>query len=228
MSNRVLVLGNGIIGKQVKIAATKLGYTVATADIKGATYTFDLRNQEEYLEVLNEWRPNIIFNTAGKDQKLGDDAKPLHEMDKDEWDNLFGHNTDLLFNVARTSLAYLTTSNKKNKKLIFTPSTYSFMSPNPNFYDDNFVKSFAYVGSQSVYVNLVQYVAKHYARYNITCNGLVPHLVMQEVKDVDTTYSPIGRTCEPKELMPILKMLMDEDNTYMTGEFIKINGGWLC
>jgi NAD(P)-dependent dehydrogenase (short-subunit alcohol dehydrogenase family) len=228
MSNRVLVLGNGIIGTQVKIAATKLGYTVATADIKGATYTFDLRNQEEYLEVLNEWRPNIIFNTAGKDQKLGDDAKPLHEMDKDEWDNLFGHNTDLLFNVARTSLAYLTTSNKKNKKLIFTPSTYSFMSPNPNFYDDNFVKSFAYVGSQSVYVNLVQYVAKHYARYNITCNGLVPHLVMQEVKDVDTTYSPIGRTCEPKELMPILKMLMDEDNTYMTGEFIKINGGWLC
>jgi len=228
MSNRVLVLGNGIIGKQVKIAATKLGYTVATADIKGATYTFDLRNQEEYLEVLNEWRPNIIFNTAGKDQKLGDDAKPLHEMDKDEWDNLFGHNTDLLFNVARTSLAYLTTSNKKNKKLIFTPSTYSFTAPNPNFYDDNFVKSFAYVGSQSVYVNLVQYVAKHYARYNITCNGLVPHLVMQEVKDVDTTYSPIGRTCEPKELMPILKMLMDEDNTYMTGEFIKINGGWLC
>ena len=228
MKNRVLILGNGIIGTQAKVAATRLGYSVATADIKGATYTIDLRSEDQYNEVLYDWKPNIIFNTAGKDQKIGEDAKPLHEMKNPEWDNLFGHNTDLLFNVARTSLAYLMKSEKQNKKLIFTPSTYSFTAPNPNFYDNDFVKSFAYVGSQSVYVNLVQYIARHYAEHNITCNGLVPHLVMQELKDVDTTYSPIGRTCDPKELQPILKMLMDEENTYMTGEFIKVNGGWLC
>jgi len=228
MSNRVLVLGNGIIGTQVKVAASKLGYSVATADLKDATYTIDLRDEKSYKEVLHEWKPNIIFNTAGKDQKLGEDAKPLHEMQNTEWDNLFGHNTDLLFNVARTSLAYLMKSDKQNKKLIFTPSTYSFTSPNPDFYDNDFVKSFAYVGSQSVYVNLIQYIARHYAEHNITCNGLVPHLVMHELKNVDTTYSPIGRTCLPEELQPVLKMLIDEDNTYMTGEFIKVNGGWLC
>ena len=228
MSNRVLILGNGIIGTQAKIAATKLGYSVATADLNGATFTVDLRDEKQYNEVLHEWQPNIIFNTAGKDQKLGDDAKPLHEMKNTEWDNLFGHNTDLLFNVARTSLAHLMESKKQNKKLIFTPSTYSFTAPNPKFYDNDFVKSFAYVGSQSVYVNLVQYIARHYAEHNITCNGLVPHLVMQELTDVDTSYSPIGRTCDPRELQPILKMLMDEENTYMTGEFIKVNGGWLC
>ena len=80
MNYRVLVLGSGIIGKQVKIAATKMGYDVATVDIKGATYTIDLRDQEEYLEVLHDWQPNVIFNTAGKDQKLGDNASPLHEL----------------------------------------------------------------------------------------------------------------------------------------------------
>jgi NAD(P)-dependent dehydrogenase (short-subunit alcohol dehydrogenase family) len=32
----------------------------------------------------------------------------------------------------------------------------------------------------------------------------------------------------PEELLPVLKMLMDEKNTYMNGEFIKVNGGWLC
>ena len=36
--------------------------------------------------------------------KLGDDAKPLHNMTDYEWQDLFGHNTDLLFNVARTSI----------------------------------------------------------------------------------------------------------------------------
>lgn len=228
MKNKVLVLGNGIIGTQVKTAATQLGYSVATADIKDAMFQVDLRDEEQYTEVLHNWNPNIIFNTAGKDQKLGEDAKPLHEMQNTDWDNLFGHNTDLLFNVARTSLAYLMNSDHKNKKLIFTPSTYSFTSPNPNFYEDDFVKSFAYVGSQSVYVNLIQYIARHYAKHNITCNGLVPHLVMHELKNVDSTYSPIGRSCLPEELLPVLKMLIDEGNTYMTGEFIKVNGGWLC
>lgn len=228
MKNRVLVLGNGIIGTQVKTAATKLGYTVATADLKSATFTVDLRDEKSYKEVLHEWKPNIIFNTAGKDQKLGDDAKPLHKMKNKEWKNLFGHNTDLLFNVARTSLEYLMKSNKQNKKLIFTPSTYSFTSPNPNFYDNDFVKSFAYVGSQSVYLNLVQYIARHYADHGIICNGFVPHLVMEETKQVDTTYSPVGRTCLPEELQPVLKMLMDENNTYMNGEFVRVNGGWLC
>lgn len=46
MSNRVLVLGNGIIGTQVKVAASKLGYSVATADLKDATYTIDLRDEK--------------------------------------------------------------------------------------------------------------------------------------------------------------------------------------
>ena len=137
MNYRVLVLGSGIIGKQVKIAATKMGYDVATVDIKGATYTIDLRDQEEYLEVLHDWQPNVIFNTAGKDQKLGDNASPLHEMKDSDWKELFGHNTDLLFNVARTSLAYFIESNKQFKKLIFTPSTYSFTAPNPNFYNED-------------------------------------------------------------------------------------------
>ena len=228
MKNRVLVLGNGIIGKQVKSAAIRLGYSVATADLKDATYTLDLRDQKLYMEALVDWEPNVIFNTAGKDQKLGDDAKPLHNMTDYEWQDLFGHNTDLLFNVARTSLEYLIKSEKKNKKLIFTPSTYSFTSPNPNFYNDDFVKSFAYVGSQSVYLNLVQYIARHYAEHGIICNGFVPHLVMKELKPVDSTYSPVGRTCLPEELVPVLQMLMDENNTYMNGEFVRVNGGWLC
>lgn len=228
MKNRVLVLGNGIIGRQVKTAATQLQYAVATADLSGATYSIDLRKKDLFMEALLDWKPNIIFNTAGKDQKLGDDAKPLHKMKNKEWKNLFGHNTDLLFNVARTSLEYLMKSNKQNKKLIFTPSTYSFTSPNPNFYDNDFVKSFAYVGSQSVYLNLVQYIARHYADHGIICNGFVPHLVMEETKQVDTTYSPVGRTCSPEELIPVLKMLIDENNTYMNGEFVRVNGGWLC
>ena len=40
MKNRVLVLGNGIIGRQVKTAATQLQYAVATADPSGATYPY--------------------------------------------------------------------------------------------------------------------------------------------------------------------------------------------
>ena len=228
MSFKVLILGKGIIGSQVNQAALLQGYDVASVDLKDADYTVDLRNHNEYMDVLNEFRPNVIFNTAGKDQKLNDGAKELHNMDYNEWQELFGHNTDLLFNVAQTSLEYFVKSNISNKRLIFTPSTYSFASPEPNFYDNNFVKSFAYVGSQSVYVHLVKYIAKHYADKGIMCNALVPHLVMNEHKDIDTSFSPMGRSCKPNELLPALKMLIDKDNTYMTGEFIKINGGWLC
>tara|TARA_B100001989_G_scaffold250192_1_gene226849 strand:- start:687 stop:1379 length:693 start_codon:yes stop_codon:yes gene_type:complete len=224
---KVLVLGAGLIGSEVSAVCNDLGYENMAVDIVNADIKIDLTDEKSLTPILEEFKPNAIFNTAGVDQKLGGMSRKLHEMDNDEWNDIFNTNTTITLNVAKQVISYFINSNLKIKKLIYTPSTYSFTSPNPKFYDDNFIKSFAYVGSKTIEVDIVKYIARYYAKDEILCNGLVPHLVLQKNKDFDESFVPLGRSCDPKELHPAIKILIDPNNTFMTGEFIKINGGWL-
>ena len=196
-------------------------------DIVNADIKIDLTDEKSLTPILEEFKPNAIFNTAGVDQKLGGMSRKLHEMDNDEWNDIFNTNTTITLNVAKQVISYFINSNLKIKKLIYTPSTYSFTSPNPKFYDDNFIKSFAYVGSKTIEVDIVKYIARYYAKDEILCNGLVPHLVLQKNKDFDESFVPLGKVVTQKNSPDLIKILIDPNNTFMTGEFIKINGGWL-
>ena len=225
--NKILVLGTGIIGSQVIEAACQMHYDIATVDIsKPATYNISLSDSESLEDILEHFKPNVVFNTAGIDHKSSDNTDPLHLMSDTEWQNIFTTNTNITINVARQVLSYFMNTELSYKRLIYTPSTYSFESPNPEFYDNDFIKSFAYVGSKTIEVDIVKYIARHYAKHNIICNGLVPHVVMNDVKILDTVFCPMGRSCEPSELIPAIKMLIDPGNSFMNGEFIKVNGGW--
>ena len=224
---KVLVLGSGLIGSEVATVSSGLGYENLSVDLNIGNHNIDLTKSDSLMELLSDFKPNVIFNTAGIDQKLHEPTKELHEMPEEEWEYIFTNNTRITINVAKQVLKYFVNSDLNVKKLIYTPSTYSFTSPNPNFYDTDFVKSFAYVGSKTIEVDLVKYIAKHYSDRGILCNGLVPHLVLQEKKLMNKTFVPLGRSCTPKELHPAIKLLIDENNTFMTGEFIKVNGGWL-
>tara|TARA_B100001939_G_scaffold337372_1_gene341627 strand:- start:6081 stop:6776 length:696 start_codon:yes stop_codon:yes gene_type:complete len=225
---KVLVLGSGLIGSEVTKVCNDLGYTHTSVDINNGIHKIDLTKIDSLNELLNSFKPNVVFNTAGIDQKLDRTSKPLHQMPEEEWDYVFTNNTNITKNVAKQVLSYFVKSDLKIKKLIFTPSTYSFVSPNPLFYSNDFIKSFAYVGSKTIEVDIVKYISKHYAKYNILCNALVPHLVMRENKNIDETFVPLKRSCDPKELHPAINLLLDPKNSFMSGEFVKINGAWLA
>jgi len=227
--HKVLVLGTGLIGSEVINVSEKLEYIVSSVDIDNkADYKADLSKENSLVDILEDFKPNVIFNTAGIDQKLNDPTKQLHEMPNEEWERIFTTNTSITLNVARQAINYFLDCNLDIKKLIYTPSTYSFTSPNPNFYEEDFVKSFAYVGSKTIEVDIVKYIAKHYSKFGILCNGLVPHLVLKDSKKINNTFVPLSRSCNPEELHPAISMLVNKENTFMTGEFIKINGGWLA
>ncbi len=226
---KVLVLGTGLIGSEVIKVSSKNGYSVISVDINNdADHKADLSKENSLTNLLNDYQPNVVFNTAGIDQKLNEPTRQLHEMPNEEWEQIFTTNTNITLNVAKQVIAYFIKSDLDVKKLLYTPSTYSFTSPNPNFYENDFVKSFAYVGSKTIEVDIVKYIAKHYSKFGILCNGLVPHLVLNESKEMNETFAPLSRSCDPKELHPAISMLIDKNNTFMTGEFIKVNGGWLA
>lgn len=225
---KVLVLGAGLIGTEVSNVCNSLEYENLSVDIVNSDKKINLLESDSLNEVLYEFQPNVVFNTAGMDQKLDGTSQKLHEMSDEEWDDIFSTNSKITLNVARQVLSYFITSELNVKKLVYTPSTYSFVSPNPNFYEEDFVKSFAYVGSKTIEVDIVKYIAKHYSNHGILCNGLVPHLVLKKNSKLNNTFVPLGRSCDPKELHPAIRLLIDKENTFMTGEFVKVNGGWLA
>jgi len=228
---KILILGTGLVGKQVIQTCENENFDYLTVDLSCADKLADLTIPGNLTKILNEYEPNIVFNTAGVDQKLEDKNKSLnsfelHELPIEEWESIFDKNINITMNVAKESLSFFLNYESNIKRIIFTPSTYSFSSPKPLFYNSGKVKSFAYVASKSIEVSLVKYISKHYSSRGILCNGLVPHLIVDKELEIDEVYLPLMRSAKPEELNPAISLLINPKNTYMTGEFVHVNGGW--
>ena len=72
------------------------------------------------------------------------------------------------------------------------------------------------------------------ARYNITVNALAPGYILTNINreqlegtagDILKKKIPLKRFASVSELNPIISMLLNRDNTYMTGAVIAVDGG---
>ena len=91
--------------------------------------------------------------------------------------------------------------------------------------------------------NLTQAVAEQYGKYNILINAVNPGpvaterwdtlekamardkgLTQQQVHDLTLRSLPLGRICAPEEVARLVLFLASEQNTYITGALIPIDG----
>ena len=77
---KVLVLGSGLICSEVATVSSGLGYENLSVDLNIGNHNIDLTKSDSLMELLSDFKPNVIFNTAGIDQKLHEPTKELHEM----------------------------------------------------------------------------------------------------------------------------------------------------
>jgi 3-oxoacyl-[acyl-carrier protein] reductase len=88
----------------------------------------------------------------------------------------------------------------------------------------------AYAASKAGLMAFTKAIAQEYMRAGITANTLAPTLIrtpmIGEMSDLADKV-PIGRLGEPDDVAAVVAFLLSDHASYITGEIVDVNGGWL-
>lgn len=165
---------------------------------------------------------DILVNNAGASKNAG-----VLDMTDEEWD--FTVRTDLtsVFKVTRAFAKFMV--QKKYGRIINIASIYGQVG-------NTAMDTVAYHSSKGGVINFTRAVAAELAKYNITCNTISPGYFETELT-VDTLNTesftnfmkasvPLGRYGHEGELNPAAILLASDEASYITGQNIKVDGGY--
>jgi NAD(P)-dependent dehydrogenase (short-subunit alcohol dehydrogenase family) len=236
---KILIFGsNGKIGLAIQKVLRK-NYKLFCVDVgknksfsgKNVEYiTYDFNNVSFFLKKIYE-KNNfycVIHCQQLKNKKFL--KKNFFHFDEKEFNKIININLKLTF---LSSMEYI----KKIKKIksagriVNMCSVYSIRSSNPELYNNNeLFNPIYYTISKAGVYGLTKYIAAHYKKYRVLCNSISPHGVNnnQSKKFVKnfSSRSPLGRLSQANEVIPAIKFLLDEKNTYTNGIDLLVDGGW--
>lgn len=95
----------------------------------------------------------------------------------------------------------------------------------------------AYAASKSAMSGVTRTLALELAQYNILINSLAPGFVNTELTSQNNSPEqireisnliPLQRLAEPAEIAEMVAFLCSEKNSYMTGQVLVVDGGYIC
>lgn len=92
-----------------------------------------------------------------------------------------------------------------------------------------------YSAAKAGVIAITKVLSKELARRNITVNAVAPGVVLtemgktipEEVRSGMIAQIPLGRFGEPQEISDVILFLCSQLASYVTGQTIHVNGGWL-
>ena len=171
----------------------------------------------DYIEQLN--RLDVCVNNAGINI-----IKSIDEVANDEFDRILDVNYRASYYISRAASRIM----KKQKKgrIVNIASIWSVITkPGRSLY----------CGSKSALVGMTRAIATELAQFNILVNCLSPGFVLTalthktlkptEIEELSQQV-PMKRFATPKEIANVVVFLCSEQNTYMTGQNVIIDGGF--
>lgn len=169
---------------------------------------------------------DICFNNAGV---LSHTPKLLHKISTDEFDETFQVNMYGVFYCMKHQLAIMA---KQHSGVILNTASVAGQVGVGVLSD--------YSASKHAVIGLTKSAAESYARYNIRINAICPSFVKtpmldkiakwlrcdrdQAIKKL-TELAPMKRGGTVNEIVNAMIWLCSEDNTYMTGQAVTLDGG---
>ena len=119
----------------------------------------------------------------------------------------------------------------KNGSIVNIGSIYGELGPDFSIYKNTRITMpAAYSAIKGAVINFTRYLASYLGEYNIRCNCVSPGGIFnnQEKTFVEQYESkvPLKRMGTPKDIAPLISFLISDDSKYITGQNIKIDGGW--
>lgn len=162
-------------------------------------------------------RLDILVNNAGI---LRD--RTLRKMTSDDWDAVLDINLTGTFNVCKAAIEHLSDGGR----IVNISSVSAFLG---FFGQANYAASKAGVAAMS------RVLARELAKRAITVNAVAPGVVLTdmgmtipEMVRADMLKSiPLGRFGEVREIAGVVLFLCSDLASYVTGQVLHVNGGWL-
>lgn len=165
---------------------------------------------------------DILVNNAGASKNAG-----VLEMTDEEWDFTLQADLTSVFKVTRAFAKFMV--QKRYGRIINIASIYGQVG-------NTAMDTVAYHSSKGGVINFTRAVAAELAKYNVTCNTISPGYFETELT-VDTLKTesftnfmkasvPLGRYGHEGELNPAAIFLASDEASYITGQNIKVDGGY--
>jgi 3-oxoacyl-[acyl-carrier protein] reductase len=171
--------------------------------------------------VLDRWsRVDILVNVAG-----GAERKPVVEMTAADWDYVVDMNLKSAFLCSQAALPAML--NQKYGKIVNISSIYGFTG--------NATRS-SYAAAKAGVAAFTKSLALEVVNQGIHVNAVAPGRVTtprvrnrytDEAWAAAVAQVPMGRAGTPDEIASAVLFLATDENSYVTGQTIHINGAWL-
>ncbi|RPJ51229.1 MAG: glucose 1-dehydrogenase [Acidobacteria bacterium] len=160
---------------------------------------------------------DIVVNNAAEQHP----QEKLEDITADQLEKTFRTNIFSMFYITKAALAHL----KKGAAIVNTSSVTAYRG-NPKLID--------YSSTKGAIVAFTRALAQSLVERGIRVNGvapgpiwtpLIPASFSAEKTSKFGADTPMGRPGEPSEVAPAYVFLASSDSSYITGQFIHINGG---
>ena len=171
--------------------------------------------------VLDRWgRIDILVNVAG-----GAERKPVVDMTAADWDHVVDMNLKSVFLCSQAVLPDML--QRKYGKIVNISSIYGFTG--------NATRS-SYAAAKAGVAAFTKSLALEIVNNGISVNAVAPGRVTtprvrnrysDEAWAAAVAQVPMGRAGTPDEIASAVLFLVTDENSYVTGQTIHINGAWL-
>ena len=203
--------GNHDAARQVKSEIEKIGTTCELIP-------FDVSSYEETEAALSarleEKTPYVLVFNAG----IARDNLLLW-MKKEEWDAVLSTNLDGFFNVARTVLFSML--KEKRGRVVVISSTAGQIGQ---------AGQVNYSASKAGLIGAAKAMAREVGKKNVYVNVVAPGFIETEMtenlpKEQILGLIPVNRFGRPEDVASVVNFLCTEENMYIHGQVIGVNGG---
>jgi 3-oxoacyl-[acyl-carrier protein] reductase len=212
--------GSRGIGKAVISELTKIGIQVVAPNREQLDLS-DLKSVESYAQANTDFVPDLMVLNAGENS-----PNPISEVTLDSWHKTMDINLNSNFLLMRDFGSRM--KERGNGRIVVVSSCYSFRAREGRS---------AYSASKAGLNALVRAAALEYAAYGVLVNGVCPGFVLTDltkknnnefgIKELERQI-PLGKLADPVEIAKLITFLGLPTNSYITGQCIVIDGGFLC
>tara|TARA_A100001035_G_C27730252_1_gene476423 strand:+ start:367 stop:1128 length:762 start_codon:yes stop_codon:yes gene_type:complete len=192
-------------------------------------YDCDLSKEVEFKstlkEILNKWNhiDGLITSTSYRPMKLG------LEDSIENWNNSISQNSTAIYLPCKEVGKIM--CNQKFGSIINISSIYGLGSPLKALYKGTDITTEPdYPFIKGGTIALTKYLASFYAEFNVRVNAIAPGGIFnnQNEKFLSNYYErvPLGRMATEEDVVNLIKFLLSEDSSYITGAIIPVDGGW--
>jgi NAD(P)-dependent dehydrogenase (short-subunit alcohol dehydrogenase family) len=169
-------------------------------------------------------RLDVVDNNAAR-QGLADDLDVL-SMGVDVWDSVFAVNARGAMLMCKHSIPVMIGNGGGS---IINMSSGSALAAD--------LQPTAYACTKAAINTLTIYVATQYGSKGIRCNAISPGLVLtptlermmpEPVRALFVEHKLVGRLGDPRDIAELVRFLASDASSYITGENIRIDGGFLA